>query len=140
MKKWLKRLLCGEELDRLYNEISVLKMTVDNYQRNNLVLLERVNTPCKTCEDLRQVVNFHVRAAGSKVGIFDGYGPVMPEPKPVEIGKGEEGPMRAALKARLSKSAFIRDQYPQLLRQDAEWERNLEHMAEEAAKQPEENP
>jgi len=128
-----QRRLCGEELDRLYNEVSVLKATIDNYQRNNLVLLEKVNAPCPTCADLRQVVNFHVRAAGSRVGMFDGYGPVMPEPKPIEI-KEQETPMRAALKARLSNNQFIREQYPELIREDERWQQKLERMAEEAAK------
>jgi hypothetical protein len=65
--KWLKRLLWGEELDRLHNEISVLKATIDNYQRNNLVLLEKVNTPCPTCADLKQVVKLS-RAGGWEPG------------------------------------------------------------------------
>ncbi len=68
---------------------------------------EYVNRPCPTCDTLKQTVNFHVLAAGSRVRMFDGIGPTLPEPKKIEMTKPI--PTRASQVARAGNRNFINE-------------------------------
>lgn len=68
------------------------------------------NQKCETCETLKQTVNFHVFAAGSRVPMFDGIGPALPvrEASPVETPQ-MQGPRRASRVARNQRTDYLKE-------------------------------
>jgi hypothetical protein len=72
--------------------------------------LEELRTrECPACEVLKQTLNFHVLAAGSKVGVFDGLGPTLPKPAPRDTPEQPEplGKQRASRLAHQQRSDYI---------------------------------
>lgn len=63
---------------------------------------------CSACENLKQVLNFHVYAAGSKVPMFDGYGPTLPV-RPEHKEDPVAGPQRASRVARAQRQDFLNE-------------------------------
>lgn len=66
------------------------------------------NRECPTCAALKQVANFHVLAAGSRVKMFDGIGPTLPEPKPMPPVKPTL-PTRAGQAVRMTNRNFVQE-------------------------------
>lgn len=77
---------------------------------DSLTRLEEVRAlPCPACVVLKQTVNFHVIAAGSKVGMFDGVGPTLPPPQPRVAGDDapSPAPMRASKAVKRQRQDFL---------------------------------
>ena len=95
-------------------------------------LQERLNEAnareCKTCAELKKVVNHVLIAAGSRVKMFDEVGPDPPKPREVDLSKlnAPQGPQRASLVARQQNDIFMQ-QLPKLMaEQDAEFAKFME--------------
>lgn len=77
-----------------------------------LAKLEELRSqPCSSCEVLKQTVNFHVLAAGSKVGMFDGVGPTLKPivPLPSDSQAPQQAPIRASKLAKIQRQNFLDD-------------------------------
>lgn len=87
---------------------------------------EVIAKPCPNCETLKQVVNFHVIAAGSRAPMFDGYGPIPPPRKEIDLSKLPHGPQRASRMARMQNNKFLSEMMPDLLKKEQEFQDSLE--------------
>lgn len=101
------------EVIRLRHENSYLSAALRNATdkaADTLTRLEEVRSrPCPSCEVLKQTVNFHVIAAGSTVGMFDGVGPTRPTP-PARNPDSDQpplSPLRASKLAKLQRQNFV---------------------------------
>lgn len=85
MKKFFARVWPAAKVAFLEREREQLSNALASATRKTVELQSRLDEAhslkCESCEALKQVVNFHVLAAGSRVVMFDGYGPTLPPMK-----------------------------------------------------------
>ena len=85
---WRKLLTPWLEASALRSQNVALSHAVSNANTRIVELTAKLeiltDRPCETCGVLKQQVNHLLLASGSRVKMFDGFGPNIPEPKPVE--------------------------------------------------------
>ena len=98
------------KLRRQNEQLSLaLRNATEKAAESQARLDELRNRECPSCEVLKQTINFHVLAAGSKVGMFDGVGPTIQrvtQPPPTEEHE-PEGRQRASRVARHQRNDYI---------------------------------
>jgi hypothetical protein len=113
MRKFLLTFWPRAEVLRLRHEnerLSVALRNATDTAADRLIRLEELrDQKCPACEILKQTLNFHVLAAGSKVGVFDGVGPTLPPPVPHPTPEPVSGPMRASKFARQQRQNYMAD-------------------------------
>lgn len=115
MASWLHKLWPRADVIRLRRENETLSRALQNATDTSADRLSRLeelrSRPCPACEVMKQTLNFHVLAAGSKVGVFDGIGPTVPTPAPRAtpdpITSG--GPIQASKAARHQRRHFMQE-------------------------------
>lgn len=129
LRRWVNNLLCfaspsfrdheqtrkqflivEQKAERLASENASLSLALRNATDKASGLQTKLNdllgAECPTCLVLKQTVNFHVLAAGSRVKMYDDVGPTMPPPKYAEKPPEGPGPHRARQMAAESRAIF----------------------------------
>jgi hypothetical protein len=106
----LLRALQSDELTKIKAELSVALVAARNAQEQSNALQAKLNSlvgrECPACAILKQTVNFHVLASGSKLRMFEDAGP---SPRPVDSTAPAHPatPLRASKLARMANQDFL---------------------------------